>query len=88
MSYSIVEFLRQTKEPGSVRWPGSQVRLQMLELEQIEQVADGWRIRRHIRLRHSRRRIEKVVATPAADFGQAPIAFDELQNRNVIGVAV
>ena len=60
----------------------------MLELEQIEQVADSWRIHRHILLPHSRSRIEKVIATPAADRGQAPIAFDELQNRNVVSIGV
>jgi hypothetical protein len=47
----------------------------MLELEQIEQVADGRRTRRRIWQRQSRSRIEKVIATPAGDLRQAPIPF-------------
>jgi hypothetical protein len=78
----------QKKSPEALAGRARRLGLQMLELEQIEQVADGRRIRRHIWQRHRRSRIEKIVAAPAADLGQAPIAFDELQNRDVVGVGV
>src|SRR5262249_52374026 len=59
------------------------------ELEHVKQVADGRRIYRSVSILAVRLyRVRHVVAAAAADRRQVPVPFDELQNRNMVCIAV
>ena len=61
----------------------------MSEIEQIKKVANGrpvdWNI---IADRRVVRRVRQVIAAAAGDRRQAPVVFDELQNRNMVRIVV
>ena len=58
------------------------------EIEQVEEVADGRRVERHIRIVFANDRVGKVVAAAVRDRAQLPVAFDELEDGDVVGVVV
>src|SRR5580693_2523210 len=57
------------------------------ELEGVEQVVQRRTVGRHIRVR-SHNRIREVVTSGWANGWQAPVALDEFDDGNVIGIAV
>src|ERR1700733_315060 len=58
------------------------------EVKQIEQVANRGTVQRHVGIELERNRIRKIIAAPIRQRLQIPIAFDELQNRNVVRILV
>jgi len=60
----------------------------VLELEHHEQIADCRAVYRHIGIVFVRNRIGKIVAAASAQRFEAPVAFDEFQDRDVVGIAV
>jgi len=62
--------------------------MSMSELEHVEQIAEGWAIERHVGIIGVRNRIREIIAAPRRQGLQVPIALDEFQNRDVIGVCV
>ena len=57
----------------------------MLELEHHEQIADRRAVHRHIGIVFVRNRIGKIVAAANAQRLEAPVALDELEDRDVVG---
>src|SRR5215469_18617733 len=66
----------------------SAVVMTMSELEQIEQIADGRAVLRHIRIVLVRMGVREVVSAPRSQGLKVPVALDELQDRDVVGVCV
>ena len=62
--------------------------MSMSELEHIEQIAEGWAVEWHVGIIGVRNRIREIIAAPRRQGLQVPIALDEFQNRDVIGVCV
>ena len=60
----------------------------VLELEHHEQIADRRAVYRHIGIVFVRNRIGKIVAAASAQRLEAPVALDEFQDRDVVGIAV
>jgi hypothetical protein len=60
----------------------------MSELENVEQIADGRAVERHVGIIWVRNRIREIIAAPRRQGLQVPIALDELQDRDVIGIRV
>src|SRR5215469_9277032 len=58
------------------------------EVEQIHQITDSRAVSRDVRIARRRYRVMHVVAAAAADCRQAPVLFDELQDRDVVCVGV
>lgn len=58
------------------------------EVKETEKVADSRGILRNARIVPIGLRIGEVVAAAFADGRQIPIPFDELRNRNVVGIVV
>src|SRR5207248_4939688 len=56
------------------------------ESKQVKQVPDRRRVLRHISIVGAYNGIGKVVAAAIADRGQVPVALDELENGNVVGI--
>src|SRR6185437_14162977 len=59
-----------------------------VEVEQIEQVADGRGVGRHVGIVPVRGWVGKVVAAAQGEWLQSPVALDELVDGNVIVVLV
>jgi hypothetical protein len=57
----------------------------LAEIEQIEQIPEGGGIQRDIRIVLAHHRIREIVAAALRDRSQTPVAFDEFQDRYVIG---
>src|SRR5215470_3657818 len=61
----------------------------VLEVEQVKKVANGrpvgWNI---VANRRVVRRVWQVIAAAPGDRRQAPVVFDELQNRNMVRIVV
>jgi hypothetical protein len=60
----------------------------VLELKHHEQIADRRAVHRHIGIVFVRNRIGKIVAAASAQRRQVPVALDEFQDRDVVGIAV
>ena len=60
----------------------------VLELEHDEQIADRRAVYRQIGIVFVGNRIGKIVAAACAQRLQAPVALDEFQDRDVVGIAV
>ena len=60
----------------------------VLEREHHEQIADRRAVYRHIGIVLVRNRIGKIVAAASAQRFEAPVALDEFQDRDVVGIAV
>ncbi len=60
----------------------------VVELEHHEQIADRRAVHRHIGIVFVRNRIWKIVAAASAQRRQVPVALDEFQDRDVVGIAV
>src|SRR5260370_3863549 len=60
----------------------------VVELEHHEQIADRRAVHRHIGIVFVRNRIWKIVAAASAQRHQVPVALDEFQDRDVVGIAV
>src|SRR5580704_5512369 len=58
------------------------------EIKCVEQVADGGTIRRNVRVGSGCLWVWKVVAAAASQRLQVPVPFDNLNERNVVGVGV
>src|ERR1700761_2400797 len=58
------------------------------EVEQVEQIADRRAVGRNVRVALRRNRVRIIVPAAVGDRLQAPIALDELDDRDVIGVVV
>src|SRR5580704_8418824 len=58
------------------------------EVKQIEQVADGWTVRRHVRVIRRGDRVGEIIPAAAGDRRQAPIPLDELEDGDMIRVLV
>src|ERR1700733_16016808 len=58
------------------------------EIECVEQAPDGGTVRRNVRVGRGCLRVGKVVAAAASQRLQVPVPFDELNERNVVGVGV
>src|SRR5712691_9147037 len=56
------------------------------EIEQVHHVADGWAVQRNIWVAATGNRVREVVTAARGHWRQPPVRFDELQNRNVVGV--
>src|SRR5229473_8155536 len=60
----------------------------LAEGEQVRQVSDRGSVKRDIGVREGRDRIRKIISAPRRHRRQAPVIFDELENRDMIGVGV
>ena len=60
----------------------------VIEVEQIEQVAQRRAIHRHIRIVAPRMRVREIVPAPFGQRLQVPVALDEFRDRDVVRVAV
>ncbi len=60
----------------------------MIEIEEIEQVADGRAVHRHVRIAGLGDRVREVVAAAIGDRRQVPVPLDEFDDRDVIGIVV
>lgn len=60
----------------------------VVEVKQVEQIADRRTVNRNVRIEKQRDRVREIIAAPVRERPQAPVALDELQNRDVIGVRV
>src|SRR5580704_6028009 len=58
------------------------------EVEQVKQIADGRAVHLNVRTARRRYRVREVVAAAVGHSLQAPVALDELQDRNVIRIIV
>jgi hypothetical protein len=58
------------------------------KIEHLEAIADGRGIQGHIGIVAGREGIGEIVAAAAGEGFQAPVALDELDDRNVIVVGV
>ena len=58
------------------------------EIEHDEQIADRWAVHRHIGIVFVPNRIGKIVTTASAQRLEAPVALDEFQDRNMVGIAM
>jgi hypothetical protein len=56
------------------------------EVEQIEEIADGRTIQRHIGIVIVRDGVREVIAAAMSERLQVPIPFDELEDRHVVGI--
>src|ERR1035438_1984536 len=59
-----------------------------VEVEGVEQIVKGRAVGRHVRVVLGRLRVGVIVATAGCQRREAPVAFDELGQRNVVGIAV
>src|ERR1700733_1777413 len=64
------------------------LRLELREVEEVEQVADRGTVHRHIRTAGSRNRIREIVPATVGDLRQIPITLNELDNRHMVRVFV
>jgi hypothetical protein len=60
----------------------------LAEGEQVSQVSDRGSVERDIGVREGRDRIRKIISAPRGHRRQAPVVFDELENRDVVGISV
>src|SRR6516165_6427028 len=58
------------------------------KLEEVKEVADGRRILGNVGIVLFGLGIGQIVAATIRDCRQVPVAFDELQNGNVVGIMV
>src|SRR6266852_6966455 len=58
------------------------------EIEEVEEIAEGRAIERHIGIIFVDYGVWEIVAAAMRQGLQVPIALDELQDRNVVGVAM
>lgn len=58
----------------------------LMKVEQIKQVADGRTVERNVRIARRCDGIGHVVAASIADGREIPVALDELQQGDVVGV--
>src|SRR5713226_2565593 len=57
------------------------------KVEQVHQIADGWAVQRDVGVAAGDG-IREIVAAAAGERRQSPVGFDELQDRNVVGIRV
>src|SRR5579862_184263 len=62
--------------------------MSMSKLEHVEQIAEGRAVERHVGIVLLDSRIREVIPAPLSERFQLPIALDEFQNRDVIGIRV
>src|SRR5262245_33256290 len=58
------------------------------EIEHVEQIPDRRAVDRHIGIVSTVIRVREIVAAATGEWREVLIAFDELQDRDVVGVAV
>src|SRR5262245_66497907 len=75
------------RSPAETRG-GSFVVVLRVEVEHLEQVADGRHVQRHVGVVGGDDRIRQVVAAATGQRLQAPGALDELYDRGVISVVL
>ena len=59
-----------------------------IKTEHIEEITEGWAVERDIGILVLNSRIGEIVPAACSQGPQAPIAFDELQDRDVISIAM
>src|SRR3954469_10350308 len=60
----------------------------MAEVERIEQIAERRAVGRHIRIVLRRLRVGQIVTAAIRQRLELPVAFDELQDRDMVAIAV
>jgi hypothetical protein len=60
----------------------------MVETEQVEEVAEGRAVERHVRIMVINDRVREIIPAARRQWFQEPIPLDELQDRDVVGVGV
>src|SRR5579863_221186 len=60
----------------------------VIEIEHVEEIADGRAVDGNVGIVPSAVRVREVVTAAAGERIQAPVSLDELQDRDVVGIAV